>query len=146
MWIANLNRIPTKARIASWGVNISLDCCLCARDVENRDHLLLTCRFSAEIWKMVLARLDRNQPMFFSWAELLSWMSTRSPQAPSTLRKLTTHATIYHIWRQRNNVLHNQQTISPMAIFKIIDRMVKNIITARRHRRAFSDLMVLWIR
>ncbi|CAG7864551.1 unnamed protein product, partial [Brassica rapa] len=146
MWLANLNRLPTRARLASWGLNINKCCCLCNVEDEVRDHLFLKCRFSSQIWSLALSRLAPRQSAFFSWAELLSWCRSSSQAAPSTLRKLLCHRTIYHIWRHRNNVLHNSVHLSPQQVFKLIDRDIKNAITARQQKRNFLGLMTLWIR
>ncbi|VVB06839.1 unnamed protein product [Arabis nemorensis] len=41
---------------------------------ETRDHLLLTCGYSMEVWRMVMARIRPNFTLFTSWNELLSWI------------------------------------------------------------------------
>ena len=109
MWVAHLNRLPTRQRLASWGVAPSPLCCICSIAIESRDHLFLSCAFSSEIWKLVFMRLSPSLHLFNTWSELLSWLRSSSSSAPSTLRKVTAQATIYHIWKQRNNVLHNLQ-------------------------------------
>lgn len=44
MWVAtNMNRLPTKSRLASWGLNVPNSCCLCSMYKETRDHLFLSC-------------------------------------------------------------------------------------------------------
>ncbi|KAF8092286.1 hypothetical protein N665_0418s0021 [Sinapis alba] len=147
MWLANLNRLTTRSRLVSWGMNINKCCCLCSMDDEDRDHLFLKCSFSSQIWDLVLARLTPRQATFISWAELLSWCRISSLQAPETLRKLLCHGrVIYHIWRQRNKVFHNNITLSPQQVFKLLDRDIRNTITARQHKRSFSGLMAKWIR
>ncbi|CAG7886632.1 unnamed protein product, partial [Brassica rapa] len=61
MWIANADRLPTRTRLASWGLNIPTCCPLCSSHHETRDHLLLTCDFSKEIWRWLFDRLDRSR-------------------------------------------------------------------------------------
>ncbi|XP_024013326.1 uncharacterized protein LOC112087613 [Eutrema salsugineum] len=116
---------------------------VCSNREETRDHLLLTCDFSVDIWKLVLVRLGPSQHMFRSWAELLSWTSLSSELAPSTLRKLAVQTTVYHLWKQRNNVLHYHLMIPAQTIFKSIDCDIRNSITARRLRKQFRNLMAL---
>ena len=41
MWVANVNRLPTRVRLAALGMNVPTTCCLCALEPETRDHLLL---------------------------------------------------------------------------------------------------------
>ncbi|XP_013601815.1 PREDICTED: uncharacterized protein LOC106309325 [Brassica oleracea var. oleracea] len=146
MWLTTLNRLPTKTRLASWGLNITTTCSLCNSADEARDHLLLNCRFAVYLWAAVFARLSPRQPPFISWAELLSWCRVQSPSAPSTLRRLVTHVLVYHVWRQRNNFLHNNTHLSSAETFKLLDRDVRNTTTARRNKRNFNNLMALWIR
>lgn len=146
MWISQLDRLPTRQRLASWGHIQSFDCCLCTIETESRDHLLFSCEFAAQVWRLAFSRLCPRQRLFCSWAELLSWMRSSSTSAPSLLRKVSAHAIIYNIWRQRNNVLHNNLRIAPLIIFKIVDREIRNIISSRYHRKRWRNLMVLWIR
>ncbi|KAG2251754.1 hypothetical protein Bca52824_081890 [Brassica carinata] len=99
-----------------------------------------------EIWKLILLRLDPVRNLFSSWAELLSWLRQGSSAAPRTLRSVVAQAAIFHLWRQRNNVLHNQQSVPVITLFKAIDREVRNIILGRKHRRQFHNLLSIWIR
>lgn len=145
MWVANYNRLPTRSRLASWGMLVPPDCCLCSTMDETRDHLLLTCDYSMEVWRIVLARIRPNFTLFTSWNELLSWLRGNSSRGPKTLRKLVAHATVFHLWKQRNNVLHNQTSLPSNVVFNGIYKDVKNSISARRKRKGFHDLMPLWI-
>ena len=77
MLLANLNRLPTKVRLASWGLNVQTTCCLCNSYEESRDHLFLTCTYAITLWRLIFARLDRHQALPITWSELLSW--TRLP-------------------------------------------------------------------
>jgi len=146
MWVTTLNRLPTRQRLASWGVISSADCCLCSSLPETRDHLLLVCDYSSQIWSLIFARLTPSHRLICTWDELLSWTRLSTNQAPSLLRKVAAQAVVYHIWRQRNNVLHNDHRIHPSALFKMIDREIRNTITGRRSRKRWRPLMLLWIR
>lgn len=145
MWVSQLDRLPTRMRLASWGMNVPTFCCLCSVANETRDHLLFSCVYSSEIWSMIQVRLRLHRVTFNSWSDLTAWMSSHSSTAPSLLRKLVAHATIYNIWKQRNNVLFNLTSVPSSLIFKAIDREIRNTISARRRRRHFGNLMLLWI-
>nr|VDC93960.1 unnamed protein product [Brassica oleracea] len=43
LWFTQLDRLPTRTRLASWGLPIDQSCCLCGNALENRDHLFLRC-------------------------------------------------------------------------------------------------------
>ncbi|KAF2599129.1 hypothetical protein F2Q68_00007988, partial [Brassica cretica] len=62
------------------------------------------------------------------------------------LRKLATQSVIYHLWKWRNNLIHNQTSIPAATVFHSIDRELRNIISARRHMKRFDSLMVMWLR
>lgn len=113
---------------------------------ESRDHLLLLCDYSAQIWRLVMARLSPNQQTFRGWEDLFHWLNAHLSGAPSTLKKIVAQSAIYHIWKQRNNVLFNQLSVPPGIIFSTIDREIKNSISARRQRKRYRNLMTLWIR
>lgn len=145
MWIANLDRLPTKSRLERWGMQIITTCRLCGLHFETRDHLFLNCDFAVYIWNAVCRRLDLPSITFGSWQQLLSWMKRKSERSPPTLRKLITHSVVYAIWRQRNNLHHNQLQVLLSVVFRDIDREIKNSITARRFNKCFRMLMQLWL-
>ncbi|KAF8083102.1 hypothetical protein N665_0792s0030, partial [Sinapis alba] len=60
-------------------------------------------------WVDCLALGNLNPPvqLFRDWNELLSWIRISSNLSSSILRRLATHATIFHLWKQRNNAYHN---------------------------------------
>ncbi|KAF3524395.1 hypothetical protein F2Q69_00048735, partial [Brassica cretica] len=135
---------PTRARISRWSPQSSPLCCLCNTLEETRDHLFITCDYSAAVWSIALFRLNRSRN-FVSWSELMSWIRVSSTQTPSTLRKVAAQATVYHLWKQRNKVLHNNVSIPPHAVFPLIDKEIRNIISARKDRNAFHGLMIMWL-
>lgn len=144
MWVTNLDRLPTRARLASWEIHVSSNCCLCSEYEETRDHFLLRCGFSSQIWNLIQVRLHLPPCIFYSWNALIAWTRMSTATSPPTLRKIVGHAAVYHIWRQRNNLLHNGVTRSPATIFTVIDREVRNKINART-RKKFRELMLHWI-
>ncbi|CAN6821472.1 unnamed protein product, partial [Brassica oleracea var. botrytis] len=68
-----------------------------------------------------------------------------STSALSLLRKVATHSTIYNIWRQRNNQLHNQILISASTVFRLIDRDIRNTLLGRRSKKNFRPLLAKWL-
>ncbi|KAG7530872.1 Reverse transcriptase zinc-binding domain [Arabidopsis thaliana x Arabidopsis arenosa] len=145
MWIATLDRLPTKTRLSSWGLQIQDTCGLCSLSPESRDHLFLSCDFALYLWNAVSLKLNMQGIHFTLWAELLSWLKSGNRRSPPTLRKLIAQSVIYAIWKQRNNLLHNLVYVLPSVVFREVDREVKNCITARRLNKRFSRLMSLWL-
>lgn len=141
MWIAQLDRIPMRSRLERWGVTNASNCPVCLFGIETRDHILLTCGYSSEIWRLVLPRLASPNVCFMNWTKLLSWIKEPASGNVSILKKIATQSTVYHIWRQRNNILHNQVLIPPNTVFRIIDRELRNILLGRRDKRKYTTLL-----
>ncbi|XP_024010290.1 uncharacterized protein LOC112085316 [Eutrema salsugineum] len=59
--------------------------------------------------------------------------------------RLVAHATIYGIWRERNKRINDNISSTLQAIFKFIDRLIRDAILAKRKRKAFGDLMQIWL-
>ncbi|XP_020871402.1 uncharacterized protein LOC110225772 [Arabidopsis lyrata subsp. lyrata] len=90
LWITNLDRLPTMARLASWGLDVSTVCSLCSASIENRDHLFLECAFARILWKKILERIGHPQIFFSDWNSMLVWVKSyiippvRSDQLPES--------------------------------------------------------------
>ncbi|KAF3533450.1 hypothetical protein DY000_02041382 [Brassica cretica] len=53
---------------------------------------------------------------------------------------LAVQVTVFHIWKQRDNYLHNDISLPLSTIVKLIDREVRNAITGRKVRKRFDCL------
>ena len=146
MWVANYDRLPTRARLAAWGLPIAPACPFCTRYDETRDHLMLTCAYSYEVWSEVMRRCQPPPSMITTWLELLSWIRSSRSKSLTLLRKIAGQTAIFHLWKQRNNLIHNQASLSSATVFHGIDREVRNIISARRQSKPFKSLMQMWLR
>ncbi|CAL9239284.1 unnamed protein product [Arabidopsis halleri] len=143
-WIATLDRLPVRVRLADWGLNTSSLCCFCNSHDESRDHLLLHCTFSEQVWVLVLHRLGLPPCTFVDWCTVISWLLTKSPYVSTTLKRICTQATVYLIWRERNNRLHNAVSSSVSVVFGQIDRNIKDTLLARRYRKGCGRLLSQW--
>ncbi|KAG2241116.1 hypothetical protein Bca52824_090403 [Brassica carinata] len=128
-----------------WGLQVQQSCCLCDQALEDRDHLFLRCEVSEHLWTLILRRLGYGRFFFHTWLAFVTWMGDRDSVTPLTLRRLASQATIYTIWTERNSRLHNNVSSSPAALFKKLDRQLKDIILARSNRKAFKGLMQRWL-
>ncbi|CAL9247970.1 unnamed protein product [Arabidopsis halleri] len=143
-WVSHLNRLPTRSRLFSWGVSSTDHCCTCKLQRETRDHLLLHCDFNEQIWGTVLKRLGQPPFIFAEWSVLINWLSSASPNVSLTLKRVAVHATIYLLWKERNNRLHNKVSSTASTVFNQIDRLVRDIILARREHPDFKTLLQQW--
>lgn len=142
-WVAQLNRLPVRARTAAWGPNNPTVCCLCGLEAETRDHLFLHCSISSTIWRTVLNRFGRQTP-FRDWIHMVDWLTSGPGPFSLTLKRLVTQVVVFYIWKERNSRLHNSTSSSPSTVFKQIDRSVRDSILARINRKKFRNLLSQW--
>ncbi|RID78286.1 hypothetical protein BRARA_A01130 [Brassica rapa] len=81
--------------------------------------------------------------MIADWAELLSWIRAPPEKKHSLLRKLAAQSTVFHLWKQRNNIIYNHTCLTPTETFRVIEREMRNIISAKKDHKLFKSLMVL---
>lgn len=143
-WTSTLDRLPVRLRLASWGVNTSPLCCLCKLLVESRDHLLLHCPFSEQVWFMALHRLGLPTCTFVDWSTVISWLLSKSPHVSSILKRITAQAVVYLLWRERNNRLHNSTSSTVSMVFAQIDRSIRDTLLARRYQKRCGRLLSQW--
>ncbi|XP_013594979.1 PREDICTED: uncharacterized protein LOC106303190 [Brassica oleracea var. oleracea] len=132
MWVANYDRLPTRARLVSWGLSIPIMCPFCNAMPETRDHLLLSCQYSFEVWSLVFSRCSSSHRRIADWDEFLSWIRAAQSRTNLLLWKLASQAVVFHLWKQRNNLIHNNASMPAANVFRDIDRVMKNIISSRR--------------
>ncbi|CAA7044195.1 unnamed protein product [Microthlaspi erraticum] len=54
MWLAQLDTLPTRDRLSSWGMLVDNTCCLCSSNNDTRGHLFLRCEISQLVCKILL--------------------------------------------------------------------------------------------
>ena len=85
MWLAHLDRLPTRARTSAWGDQTLDKCCICNTYRETRDHLFLRCGYSEQIWLFVTKRLGYNQFLFHTWTAFMDWLELKDKVSSTTL-------------------------------------------------------------
>ncbi|CAH2035799.1 unnamed protein product [Thlaspi arvense] len=146
-WLFILNRCPTRDRLLSWGLTIEPLCLLCNMTDESRDHLFFECEYSFPVWSK-LARKLRFSTTMRDWSGVVDGLLSITPNnSRKYLMILAWQATIYEIWRERNNRLHRSIHKHPDLILKGIELTINNRISAFRlqNPHAASDAMQLLI-
>lgn len=148
-WLVTLNRLPTKDRPLSWGLQVSPGCVLCSSPLvtESRDHLFFDCPYALALWNLFASRLNISTSR--SWTTTLSNM--QSLQGPPWLKKLSLlvwQLTLYSLWFERNARIHKQIFRSHSQIAVGMDRTIKNRIHSfRDNNPATTSLMMqFWLR
>lgn len=144
-WICCFDRLPTRARMASWGLQTSLSCCLCGSFNETRDHLLLRCEFSKKLLNLALRRRGQPQIPFNTWDAFSAWIFLRDNLTPRKLNGLVSEAVIYSLRTELNRRLHGANTLTTVTIFNLLGRFIRNGTLANRNWKVFCNLMQAWL-
>ncbi|KAH0882840.1 hypothetical protein HID58_058936 [Brassica napus] len=92
---------------------------------------------------MLVTRRMGYSFLFHTLTSLIEWLDMKDSTCPLMLRRLAVDCTINRLWIKRNARLHNITSTTPPILFKGIDRLIRNAISARRGRRKFRNLMRL---
>lgn len=123
-WVVSWNRLHTRDRLRSWGLNIPSICLLCSNQDETRDHLFFECTYSLAIWSFFTLRTYLTPPGQFM--DCLIWIQTASRNKNlSLIIKLLFQACIYSIWRERNRRLHSSNLRSTDVLIKEIQVIIR---------------------
>jgi len=101
-WFAALGRIFTLDNLRKRHIIIVDRCCLCKRDGELVDHILLHCDVASALWNNIFSRFGICWVMPRSVLDLVAcwWKFGRSRSA--TTWKMVSISIFWCIWRERN--------------------------------------------
>ena len=125
-WLVVQNRLPTKDKLKSWGMEVKAECELCRSADETRDHLFYDCNYSQQHWNEVLSLCGQSRRVT-SWQGELQWaiQRLRGKSLNAVILKVAWHAVIYFIWQERNNRLHKNKNETVMHILEKIKEVVR---------------------
>ncbi|XP_058768387.1 uncharacterized protein LOC131642117 [Vicia villosa] len=134
LWMALLNRLATKDRIARFGVNTNGECCWC-KQVETLDHIFFECTTTGFVWSNVLTWLGYNRTPEY-WSREKEWISDKTKKKgwKSQLLKIATTETVYEVWRNRNDITFGHNTTGTIE-----NRIKNNIVTRGSMHRKIGD-------
>lgn len=143
-WLFVLNRCPTRDKLLSWGLSTDASCLLCNASPETRDHLFYQCPYASAIWGH-LARRCSLIPLG-DWNQTLhQMMSLQGNKYIKRLTFLCWQASIYWLWQERNNRLHNRHFRSTDSLLPLIYRQIEDrMLSYRQQPITSSRTMKLW--
>ncbi|XP_039035162.1 uncharacterized protein LOC120171541 [Hibiscus syriacus] len=121
-----LDRLPTKDRLARFGLVVDNVCGLCGTGMESRDHLFADCSYAKDVWSSVLTACDISH-VFHSWDELFHWLlaNLKGKSARVCILKLAWTGYLYFIWRERNSRLYGRLACSAEVTVNKLREAVK---------------------
>jgi hypothetical protein len=103
--------------------NMNLYCCLlCYQDVDSHAHLFFECKYSGRVWALVRNKLKISGQLI-EWDVILQYFILISCNSiDGVVGRLLLAASVYHIWKERNQRLSSCHTRSPESLYdSIID-------------------------
>ncbi|KAK9668155.1 hypothetical protein RND81_13G037900 [Saponaria officinalis] len=122
-WVQAYQRLQTRARMAKYGYNGDMCCCLCAEVTETAEHLFFKCKYSTLCVQYMSNWLGFHLPSDDTWNW---WMKHRFKSL--FLKKVIGAAIVglvFSVWKARNHSLHNHVLIRPDVWMKPV---VANLI------------------
>ncbi|CAL9247990.1 unnamed protein product [Arabidopsis halleri] len=114
-----------------WGESQS--CLLCGEPDETRDHLCFVCPYSFMVWIKVVGDL-LNMDLNPDWTATIQRLITHPfARYDYILIRLCFQATIYYIWRERNERRHNNIYRTHSQLARTIERVIRSRIVSLRY-------------
>lgn len=141
-WLVAWNRLTTRDRMRSWGINISPSCLLCSGFDECMQHLFFECSYSAEVWSFFCSRLSLNPPAPFE--ECLRWLKTSTTDPNKLLIiKLIFQAVIYMLWKERNSMAHTNISRPTQIIIQEVKKTLQLRLDPISHNMRLASSVTL---
>ncbi|CAA7055335.1 unnamed protein product [Microthlaspi erraticum] len=124
MWIVMRDRLITRDKLRSWGLNVPQSCLLCDSQPETKNHLLFDCNYAKEVWTDFFGHHTFTLPS--SIEEVVEWSDSPSRQKKvNIICKLLVQAIVYSIWRERNARLHTSMSKPVHILVKEIQLLLR---------------------
>lgn len=146
-WLTYQDRLATGDRMLSWNANINPSCVLCRDPLETRNHLFFECPYSTEVWSLLMRGLLQSN-FTTQWVELMELvLDTTGGLLQTFLTRYALQATIYTLWRERNNRRHCATPIAAVPLAKQVDRQVRNRCSSFRLQGNYkqAEALSLWL-
>jgi len=132
LWLVFRDALVTKHRMCSWGFTGPSNCLFCHGCIESRDHLFFLCGFSRRIWFALMKACGYSDPPSdWDLVVVRSVVRLKGKSLKSCLAKLYLGACIYHLWKQRNALLHGITPKTEEVIFGQIRWEVRSSMLAK---------------
>ena len=112
------NRLLTKHRLKKFGFITEENCVLCNSSPKTSDLLFSSCEFLAYIWARCKLKLGLQATIQSLQEEACEFKEIYTKKTKlSALGLVTLCATVWHIWRERNNIIFDSTEHSKLEVF-----------------------------
>lgn len=106
LWLTFRDALVTEQKMCSQGYSGRSLCLFCYGKQESMEHLFFSCSFSQRVWLQLMDDCSFTD-VSVDWEFVESWGSSmlQGRSLKASLGKLCIGAVVYHLWRQRNDLL-----------------------------------------
>jgi hypothetical protein len=132
VWLAIKNALATGIRMLQWGFQGETSCVFCRSVVEDLPHLFFLCGFSKRVWRKSLEKCSVLDPPT-NWEDVLAWGIHHwgKKTLHASICRLVFGASIYNIWRTRNEIRHGGSPLSEDQLLQKIHVDVRSRILGK---------------
>ncbi|KAJ6707523.1 REVERSE TRANSCRIPTASE ZINC-BINDING DOMAIN-CONTAINING PROTEIN-RELATED-RELATED [Salix viminalis] len=146
LWLAARGRLRTLDRIHNGAVD-QRRCVLCRDQDETHNHLFFTCKFSTEVWTGVNSR-SQIRWSHLQWPQSWEEASRTFDNMKNPWHRvagIVIASAVYHIWKERNNRMHNQIFKSALSTRDdIINNVRERLANLESENQLPNELMQRW--
>lgn len=127
LWLALKKRLNTRDKLVRYGVTLNSRCVHCSNGEEDINHFFFKCEYSAYIWENILAINDMTY-MSQDWERYIDAVAGdwKGRNLKNTMGNLCIGATVYAIWKERNNRIFSRGGIPKKRIKDNVRRMTRD--------------------
>ncbi|XP_074360957.1 uncharacterized protein LOC141701195 [Apium graveolens] len=121
-WLAILNRLLSKDRMVSFGMQVDPVCILCYNDCESIHHIFSNCPYFDLVRKALHFHFSED------WNDCIQghFVTSQLKKKELKIAGLFFSTAVYYTWKERNFRLHNPGASNPtLTIISTIRRIVK---------------------
>lgn len=135
-----LNRLQTRDRLNKMGICTSSQCLLCENGIEDNEHLFFRCHYSQMCIQHIKNGIGINLATV-RFPQLVGWVKRRATSSRFKRQVYISAiiATVYMVWKERNNAFWNHQIHIVDKIVKEIKNIVKQRVKCRLPQRMLDQ-------
>ena len=139
VWRLMRNGIPTKVNLFGRGVDVnSYRCNLCKHGIDDISHLFVNCELAKELMVKINNWLQLSIPEM-EVINMIDWCKQLNCTSYSrTIMEAIIYIGWWHVWKERNNVLHTGNHDNLINIFNSIVTLSFLWISSRDRKHSYT--------
>jgi hypothetical protein len=144
LWLALRDALVTKENMCFLGFSSPSVCMFCYGCIESRGHLFFACSFCRPIWRALMSICLIPNPLV-DWKEVIRWFvkDLQGTSLKANACRPSLAAVVYHLWWQRNALLHGNTPRTEEDIVSQVKRQVGSRLLAKGSKQSVGKNLAL---